>query len=76
LLGTRSAGSGRHESGPNGAVALAPRRASGIELDHTACYACTAWHTCLVFLTDAGVRLPLCESCLRQIVPLALERRP
>jgi hypothetical protein len=73
LLSIRSAGSGRHESARNGAVALASGPAEGVELDHTACYACTGWHTCLVFLTDAGVRLPLCESCLRQIVPRAIE---
>jgi hypothetical protein len=46
---------------------------NGVELERTACYACTGWHTCLVFLTDAGVRIPLCEACLRVVVPRAIE---
>jgi hypothetical protein len=45
----------------------------GVELNQTACYACTAWHTCLVFETEVGVRLPLCEGCLRLVVPRAPE---
>jgi hypothetical protein len=48
-------------------------RVQGVELEQTACYACTDWHTCLVFETTAGVRLPLCEGCLRLLVPRALE---
>ena len=44
-----------------------------VELALTACYTCTGWHTCLVFVTDAGVRLPLCEACLRFVVERAVE---
>jgi hypothetical protein len=44
-----------------------------VELALTACYTCTGWHTCLVFVTEAGVRLPLCESCLRFVVERAVE---
>lgn len=71
MFGERSSGFGRPESGDGGAVAGAPR-AGHIDLEETACYTCTGWHTCLVFLTEVGVRLPLCESCLHQIVPRAL----
>jgi hypothetical protein len=59
-------GSGRPADGAVG-------RVRGVELDQTACYACTGWHTCLVFETPVGVRLPLCEGCLRLVVPRALE---
>jgi hypothetical protein len=48
-------------------------RVNGVELAQTACYACTGWHTCLVFVTAVGVRLPLCGSCLRLVVPRALQ---
>jgi len=42
-------------------------------LEQTACYTCTGWHTCLVFVTETGVRLPLCESCLPFVVERAVE---
>ena len=44
-----------------------------IALEQTACYTCTGWHTCLVFLTHDGVRLPLCEVCLPFVVERAVE---
>ena len=49
-----------------------------MQLEQTVCYACTGWHTCLVFVTEVGVRLPLCEGCLRLVVPraLGLDRAP
>jgi hypothetical protein len=53
---------------PNGAAGRS------VELERTACYACTDWHTCLVFETPVGVRLPLCDACLRLLVPRAIER--
>jgi hypothetical protein len=59
--------------GPGRPTDGAAARAHSVELDQTACYACTDWHTCLVFETAAGVRLPLCEGCLRLLVPRALE---
>src|SRR5947209_7847114 len=71
LLGEHSPVFGRPDSG-HGATATATRRAN-VDLEETACYACTGWHTCLVFLTGAGVRVPLCETCLHDIVPRAIE---
>src|SRR5688572_9940981 len=50
-----------------------PAHGHGVELERTTCYACTSWHTCLVFVTDVGVRIPLCEGCLRVVVPRAIE---
>ena len=44
-----------------------------VQLETTSCYACTGWHTCLVFVTEGGLRVPLCEACLRLVVPRALE---
>ena len=43
-----------------------------LSLERTACYACTEWHTCLVFVTEGGLRVPLCDACLRLVVPRAL----
>jgi len=45
-----------------------------LQLETTSCYACTGWHTCLVFVTEGGLHVPLCEACLRLVVPRALER--
>ena len=50
-----------------------PANGHGVALERTACYACTSWHTCLVFVTEVGVRIPLCEACLRVVVPRAIE---
>ena len=71
MLKERSSGFGRLENGRGATATVA--RPRDVDLEETACYACTGWHTCLVFLTDAGVRLPLCERCLHDIVPRALE---
>jgi hypothetical protein len=71
LLGEQSSVFGRPDSG-HGATATATRPAS-IDLEETACYTCTGWHTCLVFLSDSGVRVPLCETCLHDIVPRAID---
>jgi hypothetical protein len=49
---------------------MAPR-SQRIEVEQTACYTCTGWHTCLVFVTESGLRLPLCESCLPSVVERA-----
>ncbi|MBM4418053.1 MAG: hypothetical protein FJ033_07050 [Chloroflexi bacterium] len=45
----------------------------GVDLQQTACYTCTRWRSCLVFVTAAGFRVPLCESCLPAIVRGALD---
>jgi hypothetical protein len=52
---------------------VAVARSGAIALEQTACYTCTGWHTCLVFLTEDGVRLPLCEVCLPFVVERAVE---
>jgi hypothetical protein len=50
-------------------------RARTVELERTACYACTGWHTCLVFLIESGLRLPLCDGCLPVVVERAVNVR-
>jgi hypothetical protein len=64
---------GRPFSEPRGRASGSALRPSAIDLEQTACYTCTGWHTCLVFVTDAGVRLPLCEACLPFVVDRAVE---
>lgn len=71
MYGEHGSGSGRPNGGRGATATVA--RPRDLDLEETACYACTGWHTCLVFVTDAGVRLPLCERCLHDIVPRALE---
>jgi len=63
---------GRPLADPRGAGALAGR-AEALELEQTACYTCTDWHLCLVFVTEDGLRLPLCEACLPFVVARAVE---
>jgi hypothetical protein len=67
---------GRPLSEPRGRATAVVARSCAIDLEQTACYTCTGWHTCLVFLTDDGVRLPLCETCLPFVVERAVEARP
>lgn len=69
----RGSGFGRPDGGHGATATVA--RPRDIDLEETSCYACTGWHTCLVFVTGSGVRLPLCEGCLHTIVPAALEAR-
>jgi hypothetical protein len=57
----------------NGRVTSILERRDAIELEQTACYTCTGWHTCLVFMTESGVRVPLCEACLPFVVERAVE---
>jgi hypothetical protein len=66
---------GRPLSDSNGRATAVVAQPGAIELEQTACYTCTDWHTCLVFLTDDGVRLPLCEACLPFVVARAVEAR-
>jgi hypothetical protein len=73
LLSARTVASGRPRLGRSATTAATARSARGVDLQNTACYTCTGVHTCLVFLTESGIRLPLCETCLRQIVPRAIE---
>jgi hypothetical protein len=60
-------------SEPRGRASAVATHPCAIELEQTACYTCTGWHTCLVFVTEAGVRLPLCESCLPFVVGRAVD---
>lgn len=52
-----------------------PISGAAIDLEQTACYTCTGWHTCLVFVTEVGLKVPLCEACLPFVVERAVERQ-
>jgi hypothetical protein len=69
-ISIRSAALGRPLSDGRATAVLA--HAGAIELEQTVCYTCTDWHTCLVFLTHDGLRLPLCEACLPFVVERAV----
>jgi hypothetical protein len=72
-ISINSAALGRPFSEVRGRASAVARRACTLELEQTACYTCTGWHTCLVFVTEEGVRLPLCEVCLPFVVERAVE---
>jgi hypothetical protein len=74
-ISTQPAALGRLFSEARGRVTTLGARACAVELEQTVCYTCTDWHTCLVFVTEAGVRLPLCDACLPFVVERAAEAR-
>ena len=72
-ISTQIADFGRPFFERGGRTTALAARPQPVELEQTACYTCTGWHTCLVFLTESGVRLPLCEGCLPFVVERAVE---
>ncbi|TAK26067.1 MAG: hypothetical protein EPO26_01630 [Chloroflexota bacterium] len=54
---------------------LEPAATHGIDHAVTACYTCTQWRECLVFISDSGIRIALCAACLPSTVDEAVATR-